>query len=113
MEKITKLYELLGMVEHKHFAWAESNHLKLYPQTLIEQYSVRKMVRGRKKSVSMHYCEIIVEINGKAKRVAELKHLHEFLPEEGWKLEQNDKLYETIARLYKYYFDRAHDKRHS
>ena len=112
MREVTNLYPLLDMVDPKHFKWASFNHLKLYPQTIVEQYSDRRMINGRKKSVSMHYCEIIIEINGKCKRVADLPHLHQFLPD-GWKFKQDDKLYETIRELYKYYYERANDSRPS
>lgn len=110
MREIINLYPLLDMVDNKHFKWAQANYLRIYPQTLIETYGTKKMVRGRKKGVTQHYCEIMIEINGRSKRAAELKNLHEFL-EDGWKFEQDDKLYETISRLYKYYFERANDTR--
>ena len=72
------------------------------------------MVKGRKKSITLNYVEIIIEINGRQKRVAELPHLHEFLPEgTGWKFKQDEALYDTIAEIYKYYYDRALDKENS
>lgn len=109
MKEITNLYTLLDMVDNKHFKWAEANYLKIYPQTLIDTYGAKKMVRGRKKGVTMHYCEIMIEINGRSKRAAELSNLHEYL-EDGWKFEQDEKLYITIARLYGYYYNRANDQ---
>ena len=110
MKEVTKLYQLLGMVDEKHFRWATNNYLKIFPQTLIETYGSKKMVNGRKRGVTQHYCEIMIEINGKCKRVADLPHLHQFL-EDGWKFQQTDKLYETIRDLYKYYYERANDSR--
>jgi hypothetical protein len=94
------------MVDHKHFKWAMENYLRIYPQTIITTYGEKKMVHGRKKSVTMNHCEIMIEINGRNKRAAELTNLHEFL-EDGWQFEQNDKLYETIRDLYEYYYKRA------
>lgn len=110
MREITNLYPLLDMVDNKHFKWAGHNYLRIYPQTIIETYGARKMVHGRKKSVQMHYCEIMIEINGRSKRAADLTNLHKYL-EDGWKFEQDNKLYETIRDLYKYYYERANDTR--
>ena len=112
MREITKLYTLLDMVDNKHFKWAQHNYLRIYPQTILETYGARKMVRGRKKTLPLHYCEIMIEINGRSKRAAELPNLHKYL-EDGWKFEQDDKLYETIGDLYKYYYERANDTRPS
>jgi len=100
------------MVDNKHFKWAMANYLRIYPQTIIEAYGDKKIVHGRKKSVTMNYCEIMIEINGKGKRVADLPHLHEYLPD-GWKFRQDEILYKTIARIYEYYYDRAQDVRPS
>jgi hypothetical protein len=110
MIEITNLYTMLGMVDEKHFKWAMANYLRIYPQTIIESYGEKKMVHGRKKGVTMNYCEIMVEINGRNKRAADLTNLHEYL-ENGWKFKQDDELYKTIARLYRYYYDRANDHR--
>ena len=112
MREVTNLYPLLDMVDNKHFKWAEHNYLRIYPQTIIETYGARKMVHGRKKSVQMHYCEIMIEINGRSKRAADLTNLHEYL-EDGWKFMQDEALYKTIARLYSYYYNRANDTRPS
>ena len=98
------------MVDHKHFSWAQHNYLRIYPQTIIETYGTKKMVRGRKKGVTLHYCEIMIEINGRSKRAAELPNLHKYL-EDGWKFRQEEELYDTIAELYKYYYERANDTR--
>lgn len=112
MRKITNLYPLLDMVDNKHFRWAEHNYLRIYAQTIIETYGTSRMVRGRKKGVQLHFCEIMVEINGRSKRAAELTNLHKYL-EDGWKFRQSDELYETIRDLYKYYYERANDTRPS
>jgi len=99
------------MVNHKHFTWAQYNYLKIYPQTIIEVYGTTRLVKGRKRSISLPYCEIMIEINGRSKRAAELTNLHEYL-EDGWKFKQDEKLYETIAELYEYYYKRANDTGH-
>ena len=97
------------MVDHKHFAWASLNYIRIYPQTIIETYAAKKIVNGRKKGYTLPLCEIMIEINGKCKRVADLPHLHKYL-EDGWKFRQEDKLYETISELYKYYYERSQEK---
>lgn len=96
------------MVDEKHFDWARYNHLKLYPQCIIETYTKQKMIKGRKKKVIIPLVEIMVEINGSCKRVAELPHLHHILGDD-WKFKQDDKVYEVIAKLYEFYYNRAHE----
>mgnify|MGYP001182485885 FL=1 len=96
------------MIDNKHFTWAQDNYLRIYPQTIIETYAGSKIVKGRKRGSTMHYCEIMIEINGRGKRAAELTNLHEYL-KDGWKFEQSEELYKTIARLYSYYYNRAND----
>ena len=100
------------MVDNNHFRWAQHNYLRIYPQTIIETYGTSRMVRGRKKGIQLHFCEIMVEINGRSKRAADLTNLHEYL-EDGWKFMQDEALYKTIARLYSYYYNRANDTRPS
>ena len=94
------------MYNNKHFKWARDNHLRLYPQCLIETYTKHKQVNGRKKKAYIPFVEIIIEINGASKRIADLPHLHEFL-EDGWKFKQDEEVYEVIHKLYKFYYDRA------
>jgi hypothetical protein len=96
------------MVNHKHFTWAQYNYLRIYPQTIIEVYGTTRLVKGRKRSISLPYCEIMIEINGRSKRAAELTNLHEYL-EDGWKFRQDEKLYTAINQIYKYYYERANN----
>ena len=100
------------MFNNKHFQWARDNHLRLYPQCLIETYVKQKQVNGRRKKAYIPYVEVIIEINGSSKRIADLPHLHEFL-EDGWKYKQDEEVYEVIEKLYEFYYKRANDRANS
>ena len=100
------------MFNNTHFQWARDNYLRLYPQCLIETYVKHKQVNGRKRKSYIPYVEIIIEINGSSKRIADLPHLHEFL-EDGWKFQQGEEVYEVIEKLYEFYYERAHDRANS
>lgn len=93
--------------------WAWDNDLRIFPEPLQEEYPVTVMVNGRRKKRSKKYCEIVIEISGRTKRVADLPHLHEFLPEEGWKFTQGEEIYKVIDKLYTYYYERHLDTRPS
>ena len=97
---------------NKAFKWAGFNQVRIFPAPIKEDaYGETKMVYGRKKKVSVLHCEIVIEISGRSKRVADLPHLHHLLPEEGWKFRQDDNLYKTIEKLYVHYYERANDSR--
>ena len=96
------------MFNNKHFQWAQDNYLRLYPQTLVDTYVKHKQVNGRKRKSYIPYAEIIIEINGRQKRVADLPHLHEFLPD-GWKFTQDEEIYTAMNKIYKYYYERANN----
>lgn len=96
----------------KAFKWAGFNSVRVYPDTLMDDaYGETRMVYGRKKKVSVLYCEIVIEISGRTKRLSDLPHLHHLLPEEGWKFRQDQSLYETIKNVYIHYYERANDSR--
>lgn len=96
----------------KAFKWAGFNQVRVFPAPIAnEAYGETKMVYGRKRKVSTLFCEIVIEINGRTKRVADLPHLHYLLPEDGWKFRQDETLYNTIKKLYEHYYARANDSR--
>ena len=97
------------MFNLEHFNWCSHYDIRVYAVTLKDtMYSGKSKRNGRIVKANKPFVEIIVEIGGRKKRVAELPLITALLTNEEDSYVQDEVLTEDIHKVYKYYYDRGY-----